>query len=322
MSDSLEDLKPVYLIHGTEDLRLSQALARLKRRVGNVADLDFNYESFDGENADVDDVIAAANTLPFASERRLVVVSNVDRMSKAAWEELAGYVARPAGTTVLVLTAPKLAKNLRLYKAIDRLGGVAEYAAPRKSEYPREVVGLFCDRGRSVTLDAAEMLVSAVGCDLRRLSAEVDKTIAFAGVRTEVTCDDVAQVVSTTAQTSVFELLEALSDRDLRRGLDVLDRLLADGESIFGVHALVLRQVRDLIVARSLADRGGGSAREVSDVVRRPEWQVRNLPRQARNFSTEELVDSLRDAAEAETRMKTSREPRLAFERWIVEFCG
>ena len=120
--------------------------------------------------------------------------------------------------------------------------------------------------------------MNAVGYDLRRLAAEVDKTVAYVGARPKVGREDVTQVVSTTAQTSVFELLEAFSDRDLRRSLGVLDRLIADGESIYGIQALTLRQLRDLIVARSLADRGQGSAREIAGVVGRPDWQLRNLP--------------------------------------------
>ena len=287
-----------------------------------MADLSFNYESFEGESANVDDAIAAANTLPFASERRLVVVNHVDRMAKSAWDDLADYAADPSPTTVLVLTAAKFAKNLKLYKAVDNLGGVAEYAAPKKAEYPREVQSMFADRGKSASLDASETLVNAVGYDLRRLAAEVDKTVAYVGARPKVGREDVTQVVSTTAQTSVFELLEAFSDRDLRRSLGVLDRLIADGESIYGIQALTLRQLRDLIVARSLADRGQGSAREIAGVVGRPDWQLRNLPRQARNFTIEELVDALRAAAETEAKMKTSRDPRLAFERWIVELCA
>ena len=287
-----------------------------------MADLSFNYESFEGESANVDDAIAAANTLPFASERRLVVVNHVDRMAKSAWDDLADYAADPSPTTVLVLTAAKFAKNLKLYKAVDNLGGVAEYAAPKKAEYPREVQSMFADRGKSASLDASETLVNAVGYDLRRLAAEVDKTVAYVGARPKVGREDVTQVVSTTAQTSVFELLEAFSDRDLRRSLGVLDRLIADGESIYGIQALALRQLRDLIVARSLADRGQGSAREIAGVVGRPDWQLRNLPRQARNFTIEELVDALRAAAETEAKMKTSRDPRLAFERWIVELCA
>jgi len=322
MSATLSDLKLVYLIFGTEDLRLTQALARLKKRVGDVADLDFNFDTFDGESAKADDVVAACNTLPFLSERRLVVVKNADKMNAEGWNALAAYAGDPSPTTILVLVATKLAKNTRLYKAIDKLGGVSEFAAPRKSEYPREVQRIFADRGKTIPLDAAELLVESVGFDLRRLSVEADKTVAYIGSRTEVTRDDIVQVASTTAPSSVFEFTDALANRDCGGALRLLSLLLGDGESVYGIQALSLRTLRDLIAARSVIEQGSGSLGDIAKAVGRPEWQLKNLPRQARGFTSLELVDALRGAAAAEAQMKTSRDPRLAFERWIVEVCG
>jgi DNA polymerase-3 subunit delta len=319
MAASLADLKLVYLIYGTEDLRLAQALARLKKRVGDSADLDFNSDTFDGDSANADDVVASCNTMPFLSERRLVIVKNVDKMAKSGQDTLATYAGNPSPSTVLVLVATKLAKNTRLFKAVDKLGGAAEYAAPKKPEYPREVQRMFADRGKRISLEAAELLVAAVGYDLRRLSAETDKAVAFVGARDEVTRADVDQVASTTAPTSVFELTDALANRDAAAALRLLAALLGNNESIFGVHALALRTLRDLIVARTLIDRGHGSLGEIARAVGRPDWQVKNLPRQARGFTSDELVNALRAAAEAEAQMKTSRDARLVFERWIVK---
>ncbi|HEY5540195.1 MAG TPA: DNA polymerase III subunit delta [Coriobacteriia bacterium] len=321
MSATLSDLKLIYLIYGTEDLRLAQALARLKKRVGDAADLDFNFESFEGESAKADDIVAACNTLPFLSERRLVVVKHVDKMSADGWNDLAAYAADPSPTTVLVLVATKLAKNTRLYKAVDKLGGVAEYAAPRKAEYPREVQRIFADRGKLIALDGAELLVEAVGYDLRRLSVEADKAVAFVGARAEVTRTDIEQVASTTAPSSVFEFTDALANRDCHGALRLLADLVGDGESVYGLHALSLRTLRDLIAARSVIERGSGSLGEVAKAVGRPDWMVKNLPSQARGFTSQELVDALRAAAATEAQMKTSRDPRLVFERWIVKVC-
>ena len=322
MPASLSDLKSVYLIYGTEDLRLAQALQRLRKRVGDVADLDFNSDTFDGESANADDVVAACNTLPFLSERRLVIVKNVEKMAKSGQDALAEYVTDPAPTTVLVLSAAKLAKNTRLFKAVDKLGGAAEYAAPNKSEYPREVRGMFADRGKQIDLEGAELLVAAVGYDLRRLSAEVDKAVAYAGDRPGLTHADIEAVASTTATSSVFEFTDALANRDTRAALRLLGELLGDGESVFGIHAMTLITVRNLIVARSSIDAGRGSLFDIARATGRPDWQVRNLPRQARAFTSAELVDALRGAAEAEAQMKTSRDSRLVFERWIVRVCG
>ena len=322
MAATLSDLKLVYLIYGTEDLRLQQALARLKKRVADVADLDFNFDTFEGESAKADDIVASCNTLPFLSERRLVVVKNVDKMNAEGWNVLANYAGDPSPTTVLVLVATKLAKNTRLYKAVDKLGGAAEYAAPRKSEYPREVQRMFSDRGKKIALNAAELLVEAVGFDLRRLSAEADKAVAFVGGREEITRDDIEQVASTTAPSSAYEFTDALANRDCRAALRLLSELLGDGESVYGLHALSLRALRDLIAARVVIERGGGSLAEIAKTIGRPDWQLKNVPRQARGFTTQELVDALRAAAASEAQMKTSRDPRLVFERWIVKVCG
>ena len=322
MAKELSTYKPVYLIFGDQDLLLERALEKLKRNVGEVADLDFNSETFDGDSADADEIVAACNTLPFASERRLVVVRNVEKMAKDGTDALVAYAENPSETTILALVAKKLAKNTRLYKAVDRLGGLLERTAPKASEFPAEVQKLFARKGRRVTMEGAELMVTAVGRDLRRLSVEVDKAVAFTGERTDLTAEDVAAVVSTAATTLVWELGSALGDRDCGRALTVLGRLLGDGESVFGLESLAVRQVRDLIAARALFDRGEGSVGQLGRTLGRPEWMVRNLPRQARGFTSEELVGLLRAAAAAEAEMKTSRDARLVFERWIVKVCS
>jgi DNA polymerase III delta subunit len=48
---TLSDLKPIYLIYGSEELLLERAEKRLHDRLAAVADLDFNFEVFDGGTA-------------------------------------------------------------------------------------------------------------------------------------------------------------------------------------------------------------------------------------------------------------------------------
>lgn len=315
------DLKPVYLIYGSEALLLDRAVARLRERLAKVADLDFNFDQFDGAGASADSVIGAANTMPFMSERRLVVVRDVDRMAADEQAKLAEYAKDPSEQTCVVLVATKIPKNSRLYKAVAAAGGVSEYSAPRRSEYPAAVAGLFKEKGRQVGSDAAELLVEAVGRDLRRLATEVDKIVAFSGDAKTLSREDVEAVLATAAPTSVFDFTDALGSRDARRAMRLLAGLLSEGEALLGVNAMAVRHVRNLLSVRALIDRGdsgGGIAREVGLA----DWQVRKLARQAQRFSVDELVAALRDAAAAEAEMKTSRDGRLAFERWVLRVCG
>lgn len=322
MADTKQDLKPIYLVLSEQEFLLRQALDRLKSRVGEVADLDFNLETFDGESASADAIVAACNTLPFASDHRLVVVRNVEKLSKNDAETLVSYAADPAPTCILALAASKVAKNTRLFKAVDRLGGVVERKTPRGAEFVRGIVGMSRDRGKQMTADAAEVFVAATGEDLRRASAELDKLVAFVGAREEIVRADVESVVATSAKTKIWEFTDAMADRDCRRALMLCAGLVADGESVFGLHAMAVRTLRDLIAARAMLDRGQSSPAELARILGRPDWQIKRLPRQARSFTGEELVDLLRAAASTEAIMKTSRDSRLALELWIVKVCG
>lgn len=322
VSEKTADLKPVYLILSEQSMLVEQALTRLRKRVEEVANLDFNFEALDAESADADSIVGAANTLPFASERRLVIVRNIEKMGKDGLEAITAYAADPSPTTVLALSGAKMAKNTRLYKAVDRLGGVVERTAPKGRDLVASVRSMFSDRGRTLDLAGAELLVQSVGKDLQRISVEIDKVVAYAGDRTELTRADIDAIVATTAETSVFEFADALADRDCVRALNLLDGLLRDGGStVLSVHFMAMRTLRDLIAARSLIDRGRPSLGDLSKALGRPDWQLKRLPKQAQGFRPEELVALLKAAAKAEAEMKTSRDARLALERWVVLAC-
>jgi DNA polymerase-3 subunit delta len=321
-SGDLTDLKPVYLIHGSEELLLDRAVKRLRDRLAKVADLDFNLETFEGDASSADHVVNAANTMPFMSERRLVIVNGVDKMNPADLESLAAYAKDPAPFTCLVLVATKMAKNSKLYKAVSGTGVVFEYTAPKRNEYAGEVVKLFRERGKRIGLQAAEALVEAVGRDLRRLDAEVGKVASYAGANEEVTLADVRETASASAVTSIFDMLDSIGSRDVAKSLRLLHRIIGDGESPLGVHAMLARHVRALVGARALADRRL-SPDEIAPSLSMAPWQARNAIRQAMNYTPDELAAALCGLAEAEETMKTSpTDVGLVIERWIVSVAG
>ncbi|MDH4139356.1 MAG: DNA polymerase III subunit delta [Coriobacteriia bacterium] len=300
---------------------LEKAVDRLTARLAEVADLDYNFTLFDGEKTQADDVVTAANQLPFMSDKRLVVVRDVDRMAADELKLLAAYAGNPNPTTTLVLVAAKLARNSRLYKAVAALEGVAEYKAPSKRDYPKVVVEMFAEHGKRAGYDAAEVLVRAVGYDLQRLSTEVEKVVAFTGDEATLSRAEVEQVMSTTAPTSVWDFLDALGSRDAKEAMRLLSNLVSEGETVYAILPRATARLRELISTRALMDRGEGSVASLARALGRPEWQVRALPRQAERFTHRELADALRSAARADGEMKTSRDPRLAFERWVLSIC-
>jgi len=322
MPFGLADLKPVYLIYGDQEFLLQNAIDRLRKRVIDSGGFEFDIDVFDGESTSVDAVLSSANMLPLMAERRLVILKRADKLSTSELGVLADYCGAPNPAVTLVLVCHKIAKNLRIYKAVDSLGGIAEYKAPAKKDFPRAIVQLFADRGKKIGVDAAEVFVRAVGYDLRHADTEISKVVAFLGDRQTLSREDIEQVMLETAPVSVFDFLDALGARNVKNALTLLSRQMQAGESIHGIHAMTMRHLRNLIAVRAMLDRPD-TPRQAEAIAKAigagmHSWQARNLIRQAERFTSQELVDGLRLAASLEAEMKTSRSPRLAFEVWII----
>jgi len=320
-TDDLSALKPVYIIYGEQDILLDQAVDRLKRLISATGDLDFNFETFEGGASLVDDVIAAANTLPFLSEKRLVVLNGLDGVDAAAQSMLAVYAQDPSPSTVLVMTCKKVDRRTKLFKAVHKTGVVAEYKAER-SEYPGLIVEMFRKRGCEVTRDGAATLMDRVGMDLRRLSVEADKISAFVGPERRLGRDEIEAVVAKTAPVSIFTFTDAIGLRELETALRAASALQDDGESAVRLATMSTWHLRNLVKVKALAERGLDRSALTRQAGLRGEWQTRNLLRQAERFETAELIAGLRGAAQMEAEMKTSPvEPGLVLERWIATVC-
>ena len=71
---------PAYLTVGDDALKRQAVEARLVKRISALGDLSFNSDTFDGEKASGSAIVDACNTMPFASEVRLVTVRNADKL--------------------------------------------------------------------------------------------------------------------------------------------------------------------------------------------------------------------------------------------------
>ena len=325
MPSGLADLKPVYLIYGDQEFLLQSAVNRLRKRVIDSGGFEFDIDVFDGENASIEAVLSSANMLPLMADRRLVIVKRADKFSTSELGLLADYCGAPNPAATVVLVCNKIAKNLRIYKAVDALGGIAEYKSPSKKDFPRTIVQLFAERGKKIGIDAAESFVRAVGYDLRHVDTEINKVVAFLGDKQTLSREDIEEVMLETAPVSVFDFLDAVGARDINQALVLFSRQMQAGESIHGIHAMTMRHLRNLIAVRAMLQRP--DVPRTADAIARAigagmqSWQARNLIKQAERFTSEELVNGLRQAASLEAEMKTSRTPRLAFEVWLISVC-
>ncbi len=324
LAKASSELLPIYLFVGTDHLKRTALVKRMQQRVGELGDLEFNQTSFSAQGLDgADAVLAACTTLPFLSEKRLVLVKDIEAAGKELLAALAGYVESPAATTVLVLIGDKLNKTTKLYKSMSAKypkGIVACEEKTKRNEVEAFIRQQVASAGLSIETNAITRMRELVGTSTVAINSELTKLSAYVAgqQRNGITMQDVDAMVTRREQPKPWDLTDPLSRRNAKRSLEVLSQM-EDRDKPLGLLAMCVKRMRELLVAKSLENRPDSPP--LHKVLGGNPYAYRNHLEFSRNFTEEELVGILDKAADCEQMMKTGYDPQICFEMWIVGVC-
>jgi DNA polymerase-3 subunit delta len=311
-----DELKPAYLLTGSDRPKIERALHRLRERFGEDA-----IERLSARDATGHDAVAACNAMGlFATAGRLVLVDEVERWKAADAKAVADYVAAPAPETVLALVGDGLRKDGPLAKALAKKGDVLVYEVSKR-DLPKWVGEQFARHGVKATGEASRALIELVGDNLQELATEVEKLSVWAG-HDEVGADEVELLVAARADVPPFVLTDAWGRRDVGAVLfaceSILERSTRSGE----VHMLVGRlaaHVRRVQACQNL-DLAGVRPREAAAELKMHPFAAEKAFAQSRNFSVEELRGAIVHLADLDLALKGgSRLPSdLELQRTLV----
>lgn len=213
---------PAYLFYSSDDFLLYEVLSTVKSMYHSDA---FNFDIFDIKSPDdskpVEQIIDILNTLPFLSERRVVVIENIQKLSKKDALKVQGYLLNPADTSLMIMlfsgTAPKLFDQ-SVVKNLKTIGlNVQEKDIPVWIKEKAKRMGVeFSDK-------AVQYLINIVGADLGMLHAEIEKLSAWNISRIDI--DDIKGMVYAGAEYSAFDLVNALKKKDKKEVFRIFETI-------------------------------------------------------------------------------------------------
>jgi len=131
-----------------------------------------------------------------------------------------------------------------------------------------------------------------------------------------VTLQDVETCVADTRAHEVWDLTDAVADRDLQRALKVLGRVRQQGASAVQLLASLARTIRQLWQALEL--QAAGTSRDaLAQALGVHPFVAGKVSTAARRFSGEALADAVRALAEAEVATRTGG-MKAAVKEWVV----
>ncbi|MBK9070553.1 MAG: DNA polymerase III subunit delta [Myxococcales bacterium] len=242
---------PASIIVSDQPLLVQRALVEVRALVPTSL-AGFNVDVVEGKPTAAR-IIGLAQTMPMMSPLRVVLVRDITAMSADELAKLAPYFAAPVDTTVLVAVATKVDKRLKFWQTADKNKWIIELKAPRQLQPWLEAEAKA--QGIALAPRTAARLIEIIGDDLARLAGVLQQLALYAG-QGAVTPAHVEALVATTRESTVFELTDALGQRDLPAVLAALRALADQRESAIGVLAMVTRFARQVIKAQELLARG------------------------------------------------------------------
>jgi DNA polymerase-3 subunit delta len=259
-----------------------------------------------------------------------------------------------AGLNVLILTCQAVDKRSSLFSQIQKVGVVVdlslEGASSRQTQQIREEEVLKHIRDRlkeekkNIDREAQALFLARAGYDLRVVNQELNKLICFVGDRQFIDHRDVEEVVGLTREEAVYEIMNAVGEKNTARSLSLFRRLLDQDVHIMAIQSLLVRKIRQLLWAKGFAykhkyskspgqpemtftsfqqnlyKKMDGNDRKALGTM--APWAIYKLLQHAEQFTVKELALAMELLLEADIRLKSGiLEPMQLLETILVQMC-
>ncbi len=343
-----------YLFHGDDEFSCREQLKKL-RESGNF---EYNQDTYNGAEVDLTTITTTADTMPFLTEQRLVLVDGLPKrkrgetaaseasapvatevatksgkgkrgkkskataLTRAGFEKaLAEHIPLMPDTTVLVLVIDEVIDAANpLVKVAEKHGKVFQYTLPKGAALESWITRRAKNSGVKVSPEATSLLANFIGNHLRMLANEIDKLATYVGEGKTINADDVRKLSAQVQEARIFDLTDALAQRNRKQALNILHDLLSDGEPPIKLISTITSQVRSLLLVKELSQKGMRSGAIASTIGMAPFIAEKAL-RQVGNFTLPQLEGAYRQLLSTDAALKRSRiEPEMALDLLVISF--
>ena len=328
-------LPGVVLLYGREQYLVDWAIDRALSLYINPVAKTMDYTFIDEDDLDnqslSDAVIAASETLPLFSEKRVVVVRAgkvfTGDTGKDA-EKIADYIKDIPDTTLLIFRSDEVNGTKKLPKAISNCGRLYEFDGLPREDLNSFVAKRFKAAGLEVPNSVMRIIIEETGYfnrdsdyNLYTLNNDVTKMIALAkaeGVAT-LTEEIARQTIEGDIESSSIDFMNFLCAGEKNKAFKLLNNILDEDNDAFGLIGFMVSQFELLLGIRQLID-----AKVAPSIIQSklniPKWRYDKLRPYAQRMTASKIKDILKKIYEIDRNIKTGNlTGRLAIEMIIAE---
>ncbi|MEA3443581.1 MAG: DNA polymerase III subunit delta [Bacteroidota bacterium] len=283
--------KPIYFLMGNESYYIDRLTDFILQNVLDESEKAFNEHIHYGKDVSIKDIDALARRFPMMAAQQLIVIKEAQNIKKI--EDLVYYAQKPLKSTVLVINYKykTLAKNKKLYKAIEKNGLIFESKKLYENQIPEWIVTYLRRKKCSIDPPAALLLTENLGSDLSKIANELDKlVITLPDGQLKISSGLIERNIGISKDFNNFELHKALGQKDILKANRIVN-YFGDNQKenpfILTITSLY-NYFTKVLLFYFVKDK---SPRNLASVLRINPYFVSEYQTAAGNFSAKKVVD-------------------------------
>lgn len=314
-------VKNCYVFCGPDELLIKEAIQSIIDKTVNKDFKTLNCIRFDGDKVDFDTIMNTCETVPFMSDKKVVIVyrssflednkfikhNTQNEKGEYIFKKLFDYIDDIPSHCILIMYyvfSPDRNKSSSKFKRLGKKACAVEFKKLWGNNLERKVRSFFKDEGKEIGKVELALFCSLVNNNLDIIKNEVQKLCSYTEGR-DITSEDINILLPQKSDNDIFNLVDSLSQKNPKRALDVLNELLYKGENIFNILAMIERQYNILLnIKLSLND--GKNKNEISSELKLHPFVCEKMISQSNKFSLEQLQKYIELCLITEKRLKSS----------------
>lgn len=348
MNDELRNgsVSNVLLFYGIEDYLVRWAVNAVRNRYVSEAAEMFDFTKLDAGTATAEDIISACETVPMLSERRVVLLTDVDAGGSRSRKDeghdqaddsgdlqemsgdnkldrIAEYIADFPESAELVMTCSGMPdKRRKFFKAVKKYGEDYDFARLDRNALTKfaekrfRMLGCECDRNTlSMLIDVSGYFDRDTDYVIDRLVNDIEKAAAHSGGH--VTREDITEAVSGNENIRVFDFTDSMLQGRKGRSLHLLEAMLENNENEFRLLGLICSQFETILKVSEMRA-VGMSQRQIAAQLHIHEYRVRLAWESGQRYRAADLRHILMKAYEIDRKVKSGEfDMRTALELFV-----
>lgn len=320
-------LDNVYLFYGKENFLIDNTLKNIIDLIIDPSHSAFNLEKAYARDVTPYQIVNMAQTLPLLGGKRVVIIKDIHELKDSNEKGLLSYIKSPSPAVCLIFTSNKPDKintRKKIYAALTKYGNAVEF----KKLYNNQVITWIHQnakqQGITIHKDASAHLVSSLGNNLQSIDSELKKIITYIGDKKTITLTDVKTVICgiDIKNDTIFSLTDAIGEKNLKKSLACLNRLIRQKESPQMILSMITRQFRLLLLTKTLQEKCCADKEIIAKLKIKP-FLLKKLKIQGHEFTIQELENCFYSILNTDIALKTTdRHPKMVIESLILDICN